>query len=163
MPNSRSTPAELFYDVVEDLLDRYEHDRKKVKLIFRDSSYTFLPTSTLEEFEKIIKNSPDVHLIESSNIPFLYEDVHRLISLHSFYNAQFKENSQKEAKKEKQRAIKDLEDALDTAFIRKTSTLESVLKRVRIKVDSLPLSEIEVEQIFQVPYLPFISIPFLHR
>jgi len=49
-----STPAELFYDLIEDLEERYHKDKKRIKEILKENQVNVNPQITYESFIEAI-------------------------------------------------------------------------------------------------------------
>jgi len=71
-----STPAELFYDLIEDLEERYHKDRKKVKEMLKAAQVVVDARISYEMFVDSIKSHENFQLVDETNLKYIYDDLH---------------------------------------------------------------------------------------
>lgn len=77
----RSTPAELFYDFIEDLEEKYQKDKKKIKELMEESSINIDSHTNFDEWRtKVNKTSHDNEKFQSitidpSHLRILFDEV----------------------------------------------------------------------------------------
>jgi pre-mRNA-processing factor 40 len=131
-----STPAELFYDLIEDLEDRYQRDRKKLKDFMKEINLSVDSMMTYLVFEDRVKKVDGIDMIDPVNLKLLYHEL--------------RDRANEDEHKIKKKARSRFDDVLDRLHVRKTSTWESVQRRIpkTADVQYLPLSDDERLQIF---------------
>ncbi|KAL7085342.1 hypothetical protein ACP275_14G276800 [Erythranthe tilingii] len=100
---SGSTPKDLFEDVAEELVKKYDEDKGRVKDALKHEKVTISSTMTFDDFKSSIEESIGSPSISDINLQLVYED---LID-------RAKDKEEKEAKKLK-RLAKDFTDKLST-------------------------------------------------
>ncbi|KAL4222390.1 PRP40 pre-mRNA processing factor 40 [Mactra antiquata] len=88
-----STPLDLFKFYVEDLKARFHDEKKIVKEILRDRSYTIEVNTTFEEFSNMIADDKRANSLDTGNIKLTYN------SLIEKAEAREKERLKEEARK----------------------------------------------------------------
>jgi hypothetical protein len=71
----RSTPAELFYDFIEDLEEKYAKDKKKIKDIMRDNNIKVTQSTTFEEWMAQLNSHEKFTSIEANHLRILFDEV----------------------------------------------------------------------------------------
>jgi len=74
-----STPAELFYDVVEILEEDFQIQRKRLKNIALDMQVDNLQTIPFERFHETIKRHEDFRLIDNQNLKLAFTEIQEKI------------------------------------------------------------------------------------
>ncbi|KAL9143895.1 hypothetical protein ABFS82_14G264000 [Erythranthe guttata] len=100
---SGSTPKDLFEDVAEELVKKYDEDKARIKDALKHEKVTIASTTTFDDFKSSIEESIGSPSISDINLQLVYED---LID-------RAKDKEEKEAKKLK-RLAKDFTDKLST-------------------------------------------------
>jgi pre-mRNA-processing factor 40 len=109
-----STPAELFYDLIEDLEERYHKDKKRIKEILKENQVIINPQITLESFIEAINKHDYFQFLDETNLKFIYTDL----------QDKALRNEEKSRKKSKKKFL----SLLKTVRITKGSTWEQVVK-----------------------------------
>jgi pre-mRNA-processing factor 40 len=131
-----STPSEVFYDLIDDLEERYQRDKKKLKEILKEQSLVIDAQTSYLVFEDKIKKHDNFDIIDPVNFKLLYHDL--------------REKALKEEEKMKRKARRRFNEVLDRLSVRNTSTWDSVQKRIpkTADVQYLPLSDAERLDVF---------------
>eukprot|EP01124_Arcella_intermedia_P016949 TRINITY_DN2356_c1_g1_i2.p1 TRINITY_DN2356_c1_g1~~TRINITY_DN2356_c1_g1_i2.p1 ORF type:complete len:800 (-),score=237.79 TRINITY_DN2356_c1_g1_i2:128-2527(-) len=131
-----STPAELFYDLIEDLEERYHKDRKKVKEILKAAQVTMDAKVTYDIFLEHVKNNESFAHIGDLNMKFIYQDLY--------------EKALKAEEKTKKKAKKRFNQVLKYTKITKTATWEHVQNSLPTPDSSYTiLNDNEKKEIFE--------------
>jgi len=72
--DSSSTPAELFYDFIDDLEERYQKDKKRVKEMMKDKGIIPTPSMSYQQFCEALSAHDKFSVVDSSNLKILYEE-----------------------------------------------------------------------------------------
>jgi len=70
-----SRPAELFYDFIYDLEEKFEQDKHKVKEFMKDLNLPMTPTLTFASWSAVIKQHDGYSGLDHSNLELLFNDV----------------------------------------------------------------------------------------
>jgi len=131
-----STPAELFYDLIEDREDRYHKDRKKVKEMLKTAQITIDVRISYEMFVESIKSQESFQLVDETNLKYIYQDLH--------------DKALKAEEKTKKKAKKRFAQILRNTKITRTTTWDQIKTHLPTtpNISYLPLDEKERKQIF---------------
>lgn len=70
-----STPAELFYDFVDDLSTKFHKDKDKIRDMMKSVGLTMTPELTFEEWHNAIKDCPSFSSLVVVSIEKLFEEI----------------------------------------------------------------------------------------
>jgi pre-mRNA-processing factor 40 len=130
-----STPAELFYDFIEDLEEKYAKDKKKIKDIMKDNNIKVTQTTTFEEWMMQLNSLEKFTSVEANHLKIIFEDIQDKI--------------RRADERKKKKAIKAFKGALREAC--KDAKQDTTWSQVRDKVTSEGqelLTESEKEELF---------------
>eukprot|EP01127_Copromyxa_protea_P002338 TRINITY_DN1222_c0_g1_i11.p1 TRINITY_DN1222_c0_g1~~TRINITY_DN1222_c0_g1_i11.p1 ORF type:complete len:729 (+),score=141.56 TRINITY_DN1222_c0_g1_i11:35-2221(+) len=130
-----STPAELFYDVIADLEEKYEKDKSRLKKIMRDLSVVIDIETSLEGFLEKIQTHEDFEDINEANMELLFTD--------------FQEKAKKDAERTKIKAKKRFSHILHNTKITRNTSWENVSIPKSADITYLPLTEDEKQTLFE--------------
>ncbi|KAG2177831.1 hypothetical protein INT43_003078, partial [Umbelopsis isabellina] len=109
-----STPLDLFWDVVDELGERFYQQKRIVYDILKSTKFDFTPDTQYAEFEEVLKPYPEVaERVEIENLKLIFEHL------------QEKEvRRAKEDKRRREKKIKRRQDALKSAIKRLKPSVE---------------------------------------
>jgi len=128
-----STPAELFYDLIEDLEERYHKEKKRVKEILKEVQVNVNAQVPYESFVEAINKHENYQLLDESNLKFIYSDL--------------QDKAVRVEEKTKKKSKKKFLSVLKTLKITKGSTWEQV-KGSLPSSENVPFSEKEQKDLF---------------
>lgn len=70
-----SRPAELFYDFIDDLEEKFEQDKYRVKEMMKDLNLPMTPNLTFESWCAVIKQHEGYNTLDHSNLEYMFNDV----------------------------------------------------------------------------------------
>jgi len=128
-----STPAELFYDLIEDLEERYHKEKKRVKQILKEVQVNVNAQVSYETFVEAINKHENYQLLDESNLKFIYSDL--------------QDKAVRVEEKTKKKSKKKFLSTLKTLKITKGSTWDQV--KGSLPAENITFSEKEQKDLFE--------------
>eukprot|EP01125_Pyxidicula_operculata_P016758 TRINITY_DN5794_c1_g1_i1.p1 TRINITY_DN5794_c1_g1~~TRINITY_DN5794_c1_g1_i1.p1 ORF type:complete len:643 (-),score=165.61 TRINITY_DN5794_c1_g1_i1:209-2137(-) len=125
-----STPAELFYDLIDDLEDRFYKDRKVVKDIVKEANVNLDMGIRYDQFVELVKAHPSYGQIHETNLNLIFNDL--------------LDKATKSEEKMKKKLLKKLSSELKQMTITKTTTWEDVKTKLPITSEITEADALEV-------------------
>jgi len=133
-----STPAELFYDLIEDLEERYHKEKKESKEILKEAQIVIHAQFTYENFFEVVNKHEYFKLLDEANLIFLYSDL--------------QEKAVKVEEKSKKKIKKKFLSVLKNIRISKSTTWDEIKGTIASSLESIPLSDSEQKDLFDEHY-----------
>jgi hypothetical protein len=131
-----STPAEIFYDIVMDLEEKFERDMKRVKEILKDVNFTLTPTITIESFLSKINDHQYYEYVDEANIEPIFLEL--------------QEKALRHMEKTKATAKKRFSEILLLCSLTREITWDTLVPHLaRPDINFLPLNDEEKSEIFK--------------
>jgi len=74
-----SLPSELFGDFMDDLEEKFDKEKKRVKEIIKENKLVITPKTTKEEFLSLLSTHPKSQMIDSRDHQALYDEfIHKM-------------------------------------------------------------------------------------
>jgi len=128
--DSSSTPAELFYDFIDDLEERYQKDKKRVKEMMKDKGITPTPSMSYQQFCETLSSHDKFSVVDSSNLKILFEET--------------LEKAKKTEERKKKKQLKNFKsDLKNNKDLENSSTWEEFKNKVGTQYDLLTDEEKE--------------------
>eukprot|EP01130_Rhizamoeba_saxonica_P018607 TRINITY_DN9372_c0_g1_i1.p1 TRINITY_DN9372_c0_g1~~TRINITY_DN9372_c0_g1_i1.p1 ORF type:complete len:481 (-),score=134.68 TRINITY_DN9372_c0_g1_i1:54-1496(-) len=133
-----STPAELFYDQVDELYPAYHKDKKKIVEILKSINYTVDKDSSLDDYLGATQKLAEDCQIDPSNLKVLFEIL--------------KKKDQRKVDKIKKTAKNNFFSVLKKAKLTENSSWEQIKNHLTVdatkQIQELPLTDEEMNELF---------------
>jgi len=133
-----STPAELFYDLIEDLEERYHKEKKRVKEILKEAQIVIHAQFTYENFFEVVNKHEYFKLLDEANLIFLYSDL--------------QEKAVKVEEKSKKKIKKKFIGLLKNIRISKSTSWDEIKVSLSASLDNISLIDTEQKELFDEHY-----------
>ena len=70
-----SRPAELFYDFISELEEKFDQDKQKVKEFMKDLNLPMTTALSFESWSAVIKQHANYSTLDHSNLELIFNDV----------------------------------------------------------------------------------------
>jgi hypothetical protein len=132
-----STPAEMFYDIVVDLEEKYERDMKRVKEILKDVNFSLNPSITIDTFISKIDDHQYYEYVDEANVDPIFQEL--------------QEKAARHLEKTKATAKKRFSEILFLCSLTREITWDTLVPHLaRPDINFLPLNDEEKSELFQL-------------
>jgi pre-mRNA-processing factor 40 len=132
-----STPAEMFYDIVVDLEEKYERDMKRVKEILKDINLSLNPSITIDTFISKIDDHEYYEYVDEANVEPIFHEL--------------QEKAARHLEKTKATAKKRFSEILLLCSLTREITWDTLVPHLaRPDINFLPLNDEEKSALFQL-------------
>jgi len=128
-----STPAELFYDLIEDLEERYHKEKKRIKEILKENQVLINQQISYEAFLESINKHEYYKSLDETNLRFIYTDL--------------QDKALRVEEKTKKKSKKKFLSLLKMMRITRTSTWEQIKANLPTS-ENIPFNDKEQKDLF---------------